>query len=122
MEPRIYAILWNKYRPAILQLMSAAEGGPQQYKFSRHEFQSLNPRQKTGFAFTLQATKGKSVNNIRGNTIARELLEVLQQSKRALELMNTATYELTLDKKFVLHINRKEEIIADPVSEEVIAS
>ena len=32
-ESNPYSTLWNKYRPVILQLMSAAvENGPQQYK------------------------------------------------------------------------------------------
>jgi hypothetical protein len=128
MEIRIYAPLWNKYRPAILQLMTAAANGPQQYKFSKHEFQGLNPNHKTGFSFSLVVSKGKSTNNIRGVLIAQQLLEVLQQSKRAWELMEEAPYELTLDRKFILHVTRiqeatatEEKAVAQPEAEAAIA-
>ena len=90
--------------------MSAAANEPQQYKLSAHEFKILNPKEKGGYSFTLEAFKGKAVNNIRTSAVAQDLLQVLQQSKRASELMNEATYELRMDKQFVLHVNRKSEV------------
>lgn len=106
----IYVYLWNKYRPVLLKLMIAAAIEPQDYRLYAHEFQSLNPRQKGGYAFTLEARGGKAINNIRKSPVAMDLLQVLQLSPRAVELMEEATYELSLDKNFILHVNRKEEI------------
>lgn len=108
MEPRNFFYLWSKYRPVILQLMSAAVNEPQQYKLYAHEFRAASPRQKTGYSFILEAFKGKAVNNIKDSALAKDLLQVLQQSGRASELMNEATYELSMDKDFVFHVNRKD--------------
>jgi hypothetical protein len=107
---KMYSYLWSKYRPVILKLMSAAANEPQEYRLYAHEFQALNPKQKGGYAFTLETFKGKAVNDIRKSPVALDLLQILQQSRRALELMDEAKFELSLDKNFILRVNRKEEI------------
>jgi len=58
----------------------------------------------------LQAFKGKAVNNIRKSPIAQDLLGILEQSKKASELMDANTYEFTLDKHFVLRVTKQELI------------
>jgi hypothetical protein len=117
-ESNPYSTLWNKYRPVILQLMSAAaENGPQQYRLFAHEFKAVGQKEKSGFSFVLEANQGKALNNIKTSTVARNLLHVLQQSKRASELMNEATFELSMDKQFMLHVTRKggvKEAVAEP--------
>lgn len=112
-----YVYLWSKYRPVLLKLMSAAAIEPQDYRLYAHEFQSLNPRQKGGYTFTLEARGGKAINNIRKSPVAMDLLQVLQLSPRAVELMEEATYELSMDKNFILHVNRKEDIEKDVIEE-----
>lgn len=108
-ESNPYSPLWNKYRPVILQLMSAAvENGPQQYKLFSHEFKAIGQKERTGFSFVLEASNGKALNNIKASTVAKNLLQVLQGSKRASELLNEAPYELSMDKHFVLRVTRKE--------------
>jgi hypothetical protein len=102
-----YASLWNKYRPAILQLMVAADEGPQEYKFFKHEFKAINPKEK-GYAFNLEAFQGKAVNSIKASTLAKDLLSVLASSPKASELMEGNAYEFNLDKQFVLHITKRE--------------
>jgi hypothetical protein len=106
MTTQVYASLWNKYRPAILQLMVAASESPQEYKLYGHEFKTLNPKQKTSFAFTLQAYQGKAKNKIKDSILAQDLLYVLEMSRKAKELMGTDVYEFTLDKQFVLHVTK----------------
>jgi len=112
-----YVYLWSKYRPVLLKLMSAAAIEPQDYRLYAHEFQSLNPRQKGGYTFTLEARGGKAINNIRKSPVAMDLLQVLQLSPRAVELMEEATYELSMDKNFILHVNRKEDIEKEVIEE-----
>ena len=108
-ESNPYSTLWNKYRPVILQLMSAAvENGPQHYKLFSHEFKAVGQKEKSGFHFVLEASHGKALNNIKTSTVAKNLLQVLQQSKRASELMSEAPYQLSMDKQFVFHVTRKE--------------
>ncbi len=103
-----YIPLWNKYRPAILQLMVASSEGPQQYKLYGHEFKTLNPKEKGGYAFSLQVHKGKAINNIRNSFVAQNLLSVLVMSKKASELMTTDSYEFAMDKQFMLRVTKLE--------------
>lgn len=119
MTPRIYSPLWNKYRPAILQLMVASADGPQNYRLYEHEFQAANPKAKGTFSFTLHAYRGKATNNIKNSIIAQDLLAVLEASKKASELIDTHTYEFRMDKKFVLHIEKISEKVVELKEEKV---
>ncbi len=120
-ESNPYSPLWNKYRPVILQLMSAAvENGPQQYKLFSHEFKAIGQKERSGFSFVLEASNGRAVNNIKTSTVAKNLLQVLQQSKRASELLSEAPYELSMDKHFVFRVTRKE-VLKDEVTVEIKA-
>lgn len=109
----LYTLLWNKYRPAIVKLMSDAQEKPQEYKFQPHEFKDVNPKEKGGYSFTMEVFQGKAQNNIKGSVVAQDLLLIIQKSGRALELLNTAKYEFVLDKQFVLTVSQ------EPVVEEV---
>src|SRR5687768_3477152 len=106
MLTKLYTPVWHKYRPAILKMMLDAAAEPQQYRLSGHEFRALNAKQKGGYNFTLQVSKGKAINNIKTSIVAQDLLEVLQLSKKATELIEEAPYEISMDKQFVLHINK----------------
>ena len=110
-ESKPYAPVWNKYRPAILKLMLASANEPQEYKLYGHEFKAMNPKEK-GFAFVLQVFQGKAINNIRKSPIAQDLLGILEQSKKASELMSQNSYEFVLDKHFMLRVTKKE--MAEP--------
>ncbi len=115
-----YSYIWNKYRPAILRLMVDSQKDPQEYQFSKHEFHNINPKEKGGYAFNMRVFQGKAINDIRTSTLAKDLLVILQQSKRALEMIDETPYEFTLDKHFLLHIKQEEPITGEePVSEEV---
>ncbi|HYF68397.1 MAG TPA: hypothetical protein VD884_09680 [Ohtaekwangia sp.] len=102
----VYTPVWHKYRPVILRLMMSSGEESQQYNMSAHEFRALNAKEKGGYSFTLQASNGKAVNNIKTSIIAQNLLSILQDSPKANELMSTATYEFTMDKQFVLRVSK----------------
>lgn len=106
---QVYVPLWNKYRPAILQLMVASEESPQEYILSRHEFKASNPNDRNGYCFTLQAYQGKALNNIQKSTTARDLLHVLSLSRKASELMDAGKYEFTLSKQFKLLVTKLQD-------------
>jgi len=112
MMGNVYGHVWNKYRPVILKMMIASEGEPQEYKFSGHEFKSANQKEKGSFAFTLHAFQGRAVNNIKSSEIAQSLMSVLQQSRKATELMEKETYEFVLDKQFILHIKKQAPVLS----------
>ncbi len=103
-----YVFLWSKYRPAILNLMISATSGPQQYQFSKHEFQDINPKKRTGYSFVLRVHRGKAANNIKTSVLAQDLLMVLQHSAKARELAEESLYEFELDRDFKLHIKQEE--------------
>ena len=85
--------------------MVASEAGVQQYKLFNHEFKALDPKEKK-FSFEFQAHKGKALTKISSSTNAKDLLEMLNMSKRASELMDETTFNFKLDSQFVLHISR----------------
>lgn len=107
MEPHFYIALWSKYRPVIIHLMTAAAKESQQYRLSAHEFKASGEKVRSDYSFLLEASNGKAVNNIKDSSVARDLLYILQQSKTASLLMQEATYELSMDKNFVLQVSRK---------------
>jgi hypothetical protein len=105
--------------------MIGADKDPQQYKLSGHEFKAVGHREKSGFSFTLEVFENKAKNNIKASTVARDLLYILQQSQKATELMKSNTYELRMDKQFVLHVTRKNAevpVVPVEVAEEVPAA
>lgn len=116
-EYNLYTSLWNKYRPVVLKLMSDASEGPQEYKLYNHEFKAMGEKVKSGYSFSLEAAKGKAQNNIKGSAVANGLLQILQQSNKAMQLMQDATYELSMDKHFVLRVNRKTPVVIEQVQE-----
>lgn len=106
MASNVYTSVWSKYRPVILKMMLNSSEEQQEYKMLANEFKALNARQKGGYTFQLQVSKGRALNNIKESIVAQDLLEVLQLSPKASELMEEAPYEITLDKQFMLHVSR----------------
>jgi len=104
--PVLYRHIWSKYRPAILKMMVDSSSSPQTYSMSAHEFTGVSSRPKGGFQFNMQVANGKAINNIKESRVAQDLLFILQQSQKANELMESGSYEISLDKKFVLHIQK----------------
>lgn len=109
MENQTYIPIWTKYRPALLQLMLTSNDEPQEYQFFSHEFKQLNPKEKGGYSFTLEAFKGKAQNDIRKSMVAQNLLQVLDSSKKGSELLAEGKYEFSMDKQFKLQVSKIEE-------------
>lgn len=105
MAEQLYISLWNKYRPAIIQMMLASQEGPKQYKLYAHEFKALNAKEKN-YSFEMSAYKGKAINKSKATANALDLLTMLNESKKASELMNEIQFDFVLDKQFILHISR----------------
>ena len=106
MIARTYTPVWNKYRPAILRMMIDSANEPQSYQLSNHEFKALSPKQKGGYAFALQVSGGKAINGLKESVIAQDLWEILQLSPKASELILNSSYQISMDKQFILHINK----------------
>lgn len=98
--------------------MRDAAESPQEYQFIPHEFRDLNPKERGGHAFTLEAYKRRAQNNIKMSVVAQDLLEILLKSNTAYELMEEAMYEFKMDKQFKLTVTRHEVETAEETSEE----
>lgn len=104
---KMYTSIWNKYRPAILKMMIDSQTEPQTYQLSQHEFKQLNPKQKGGYSFALHVAEGKAVAGLKDNIVAQDLWEILQMSPKASEMISGSAYEFSMDKQFVLHVNKR---------------
>jgi hypothetical protein len=109
MLTKIYTGLWSKYRPAILKMMLDADVEPQTYKLSNHEFVAFNNGKKGVFAFDFEVSNGKVISGLKGSSIAQDLWEILQMSRKASELVSTATYRFSMDRHFVLQVQKNKE-------------
>lgn len=107
MLTKVYAGLWNKYRPAILRMMVDADGEPQRYQLSAHEFVAFNNGKKATFNFSMDVSNGKVISGMKDSPVAQDLWEVLSYSPKASELLSSAaTYRFTLDKQCVLLVQK----------------
>jgi hypothetical protein len=87
-------------------MMIDSTNEPQSYQLFLHEFKALNPKQKGGYTFALQVSEGKAVNGLKGSAIAQDLWDMLQLSRKASELISSSSYHFSMDKQFMLHINK----------------
>lgn len=111
-----YVSLWSKYRPAILKLMVDSASEPQQYKFFKHEFSSLDTKDKA-YDFTLKLIDGKAEGATKITNTAKDLFDVLNQSEKGRGLINEYNFTISMDKKFILQISRDgEQSKSDPES------
>ena len=99
----------SKYSPVIIRLMMAAEDSPQEYRLLDHEFKTANSKEKN-YSFELSAHKGKALNNIKVSIVAQELLSVLRMSRKGSELLDEFHFEFSMDKLFVFHVARTQNI------------
>jgi hypothetical protein len=106
---RTYTPVWSKYRPAILKMMVDSESEPQSYRLSNHEFQALSTTKKSTFAFSLRVSAGKATEGLKDSPVAQDLWEILQVSKKASELIATSTFQFSMDRQFVFHVQKITE-------------
>ena len=117
----LYNSLWNKYRPVVVKMMVDSADGPQHYQFIQHEFKDINPKEKGGYSFEMHAHQNRAMNNIKMSIPAQNLLEILLNSGKAVELMYADTYIISMDKQFLLTVT-KMEVEEEEESEEAAAT
>jgi len=112
--------LWKKYKPAIIHTMKEAmgKGEPQQYGFSKHEFDDINPKNTAAYSFAFTVTSGMRMETAKKSHIADDLLLLLKGSEKALELVDQASFRFELDKSFKLNITATMNEAAAPSEEE----
>jgi hypothetical protein len=106
MLTKTYTPIWSKYRPAILKMMINSQQEPQTYQLSNHEFKAMDPNKKGGYTFSLEISDGKAINGLKDSIVAQDLWQILQLSPKASELISGATFQFSMDKQFILHIQK----------------
>lgn len=66
----------------------------------------MDEKKKTGYGFSLILSQRKAVNSIKESEAAQDLLSMLQLSPKGSELLERYSYEITLDRNFILHIQQ----------------
>lgn len=99
-----FSSLWNKYRPAVVKMMTEAVNGPQTYKLFPHEVKALDQKART-FKFTLRVENSKPAATPKDSVIGSDLFYALTLSNKAKELMQQHVYEFTLDRDFTLSVS-----------------
>lgn len=98
--------VWKKYRPVILKLMiDSLEGAAQSYQLSQHEFSDVNSRKSALLSFKLEAHKGRVLYPKEASVVTSDLLILLKQSAKAMELMDASVFTFVLDTQFNLTIS-----------------
>lgn len=97
--------LWKKYKPVVLKLMMDAKDGVQTYPLSKHEFTDLAPKKNIVYSFKIDIFQSKPLVAIKTSLVAQDFMEMIRQSGKAIELMDTATYHIELDKQFMFHVS-----------------
>ena len=109
--------IWKKYRPVILKLMiDSLEGTAQSYQFSKHEFSDVNTRKNAVFSFKMETHKGRVLHPKKASVVASDLLALLKQSAKAIELMDASVFTFVLDAQFNLTIS---SVLAETATEEI---
>ncbi len=106
-ESNIYIPLWEKYKPAIVGKMKLAISESQEFQLSKHEFEAIGDRSSCGYSFNLEIKNGVLANDISGTAVARDLLEVLKNSKTSKDLIQNNHVKINFSKDFILKIRIK---------------
>ncbi len=85
--------------------MIDAQNGPQTYPLSKHEFTDLAPKKNIVYSFKIDIFQSKPLVAIKTSLVAQDFMEMIRQSAKAIELMDTSTYHIELDKQFVLNVS-----------------
>ena len=98
--------IWKKYRPVVLKLMIDSLDGPaQSYQLSHHEFSDVNSRKSAVFSFKLKTHQGRVLHPKKASIVASDLLALLKQSAKAIELMDASVFNFVLDSQFKLTVS-----------------
>lgn len=83
-------------------MIDSLEGTAQSYQFSKHEFSDVNTRKSAVISFKMETHKGRVLHPKKGSVVASDLLALLKQSAKAIELMDAAIFTFLPDAQFNL--------------------
>ena len=99
-----YTDLWTKQRTSITdKLVNTTD--KQTIQLNSEDFNNVGNRRN--YSFNLEFINGIVSNNISGSAVARDLAQVLENSKDIKEILKTGHYKINMDRQFCLWIERK---------------
>ncbi len=122
MSTQKYAHFWKKYRPAILRLMVDSIEEPQEYRFTKHEFDDANPKKTGGYSFTLKVHSGRALAKTGNEAAATDLFMMLQRSEKGVELTRDYIFQFALSTDFVLKVSNEELPKQDESSDDELSA
>ncbi len=99
-----YTDLWSKQRTSIQDKLKNAKT-KQSIQLNSEDFNEVGNR--SNYSFNLEFLNGIVSNNIGGSAVARDLAQVLANSKEIKEILKTGHFKINMDRQFCLWIGRK---------------
>lgn len=99
-----YSDLWAKQRSSIHDKLSNATT-TQSIQLNSEDFNKVGNR--NNYSFNLEFLNGTVSNNIGGSAVARDLAQVLENSKEIKEILKTGHFKINMDKQFCLWMVRR---------------
>ena len=75
----------------------------------KSRIQGIKSQTKGGYVFELEVAGGKAISGLKDSSVAQDLWEILQISPKANELISSHGYKFSMDKQFILHINKTNQ-------------
>lgn len=104
-EKNVFYPVWQKYLPVITLQMKNASKGDREIRMTKYEFEIYGTKKISDYVINLEINNGKVINNKNNTLVARNLFDVLNNSKTCQALFADKCYKISMGKEFVLQIS-----------------
>jgi hypothetical protein len=112
----LYYPLWRKYLAVIAVQMKNAVNGEREITIPKTELNALGERKISEFLFRLEIKNAKVLTNIRGVNMAKDFVDILNESKTIRTLLENGHFTFGMAKDYILRIN----VVNTPVETEAV--
>lgn len=122
-DQKLYYPVWQKYLPVLQLQIKNAVNGEKEITMFKKEFALHGNKNLTDYSFNLEIQNGKVISNTGATVVARDLNDVMKESKSITSLLATSHCHIELGKDFVLKINVKPdevEVVSPVAAEETV--
>jgi hypothetical protein len=112
----LYYPLWRKYLAVIAVQMKNAVNGEREITIPKTELNALGERKISEFLFSLEIKNAKVLTNIRGVNMAKDFVDILNESKTIRTLLENGHFTFGMAKDYILRIN----VVNTPVETEAV--
>ena len=105
-QQELYTAIWRSNSVFFKNFLE----GDEQYdskQLDKNEFTTAGNRREGGYVFRLELHNGRTVNNIDGSAVARDLRDCLVDSSFFRNLLQNKKVEISMGKDFTLKIKKQ---------------